>query len=104
MDPPEDLPGPEIAELMNALFAIAHFDLKPGQSTYIYFPSKSNADLYCYTPHPDIHGKYHVWTYKAVGRGSRKRKTAKRWRMIEHEIVTSLRSARSEALYRREQS
>jgi hypothetical protein len=94
----------EIAQLFESLFAIARFDLKPGQNAYVYFSSKSNADLYCYTPHPDIHGCYHVWTYTAVGRGARQRKTAKRWRMTDHEVLSSRRSARSEALRRYHES
>lgn len=106
MDPPLDglLADPEMQRLFASLFAIANIELEPEQNAYRYFESKSNADLFCYTPHPDVHGKYHVWTYKAVGRGARKKKTAKRWRMIGHEVVTSRRSARSEALYRYRES
>lgn len=106
MDPPAEgvLADPEMQRLFAAAFAIAQIELQPGQNAYLCYPSRSSADFYCYTPHPDVHGNYHVWTYKAIGRGARKKKTAKRWRMIEHEVVTSRRSARSEALYRWQQS
>ena len=46
------------------------FDLKPGRAVYSY-QTDPRGWLHCYTPWKDTQGRFWVWSYKPMGKGSR---------------------------------
>jgi hypothetical protein len=73
------------------------FMLKPGQKTYRYF--QLGQTMHCYSPHPDLNGRYWYWSYVPFGTGARLG-TAKQWKLV-HPVSCATRGlAKRRALSR----